>query len=163
MIEIVLLLAFGASATAGLKVVIDWRKMSKRGPELPPVLRKLKAPGAIQPVIDAERQLAIEIGRRELETGKPEAWDNAFHATLEISGGRRENVIQGEIIQEYSHNGRELVSYETPGRYSLTDCTCHDCLVMSHHKHTEADLYDHHSYNKVERLLEERAYRRRNR
>ncbi|QIG57970.1 hypothetical protein SEA_PAULODIABOLI_286 [Microbacterium phage PauloDiaboli] len=125
--EFLLLLPFGTGIYFGVREYLSYRAMSKRGPQMPKVLKSNRPPGQIQPALDPRQQLAIEIGRRELEQPDQERWDREFHLTLSATGEPRKNVIPGDIIVEKSLNGRVAVEYHEDDQYDMDRCDCVDC------------------------------------
>lgn len=130
-VELWLLLPFAGGVWMGVKQWIEYRAMSKRGPQMPEVLKSRRPPGQIQPALDARQQLAIEIGRRELEAPDQERWDREFHIALGEAGEERRNVIPGDIIVQQSWDGRTVEYHEDDG-YDLDECDCPSCRRHRH-------------------------------
>lgn len=126
--ELLLLLPFGTGIYFGVKEYLSYRAMSKRGPQMPKVLKSRRPPGQVQPALDERQRLAIEIGRRELEAPDQARWEAEFHATLDKGSARRELERPGDIIVESTYNGRVSVEYHQPDQYALEGCDCYDCL-----------------------------------
>lgn len=127
MFELLMLVPFAGGIAVGVREYFKYRAMSKRGPQMPKLLKTNRPPGQIQPALDPRQRLAIEIGRRELEAPDQERWEREFHATLGESGVERRNVIPGEYVIERTFNGQKAIEYQEEDHYDLDSCDCVDC------------------------------------
>lgn len=149
MFELLLLIPFAAAAAVGIREFIAYRlDLRETGIEVPLALFSNKPPGEIrmrdwaQRQIEDSRKIAIEIGLRELQLPEKDQWEREFHVAIEASGGKRRNVIPGDIIIETSANGQRAISYQAPDSFHLDDCTCSNCRHSRRMAQAELETID---------------------
>ena len=86
----------------------------------------MKPHAAIAP-LDRERQLAIEIGKRELAAPTEDVWGDEYHAALVRSGMKPAYIVQGRRIIEYSYDGTQIIDRSTPDIFVYDECPCREC------------------------------------